>query len=108
MGCNFNLTMWLAVGPLLLWLVSSAAARHLYNNPFPPVLQARQVATGSSNASLQVDLGYAAYEGYTNSTTGLNTWLGVRFAAPPIGANRWQKPQPPVDQAQYHSQPKPA
>ncbi|KAI9800147.1 MAG: hypothetical protein M1833_003474 [Piccolia ochrophora] len=50
----------------------------------------------SSNASLQVDLGYETYDGVFNSTTGLNTWRGVRFAAPPVGELRWQPPQAPA------------
>lgn len=37
------------------------------------------LAVRSANASssgLQVDLGYAVYEGVANSTTNLNSWLG--------------------------------
>lgn len=45
---------------------------------------------------MTVDLGYATYQGYRNASTDLNTFLGIRFAAPPTGANRFQKPQPPV------------
>ncbi|KAF9871239.1 carboxylesterase family protein [Colletotrichum karsti] len=45
--------------------------------------------------SLTVDLGYAKYEGYTNATTNLNIWKGIRYAAPPTGPLRWQPPQPP-------------
>ncbi|KAF2011837.1 alpha/beta-hydrolase [Aaosphaeria arxii CBS 175.79] len=48
-----------------------------------------------NESSLQVDLGYAVYEGVANSTTGLNTFKGIRFAAPPTGPLRWQAPQPP-------------
>ena len=32
-----------------------------------------------------VDLGYAQYQGVSNVTTGLNTFLGVRYAAAPTG-----------------------
>ena len=40
-----------------------------------------------------VDLGYSKYEGYT--AEGVNQWLGMRFAAPPVGDLRWRAPQPP-------------
>ncbi|KAF6782560.1 Lipase 4-like protein 4, partial [Colletotrichum musicola] len=43
-----------------------------------------------------VDLGYAKYEGYNDAATGLDIWKGIRFAAPPTGALRWQPPQPPA------------
>ncbi|KAF6793396.1 acetylcholinesterase [Colletotrichum sojae] len=43
-----------------------------------------------------VDLGYAKYEGYNNAASGLNIWKGIRFAAPPTDALRWQPPQPPA------------
>ncbi|KAF2680775.1 carboxylesterase type B [Lentithecium fluviatile CBS 122367] len=49
-----------------------------------------------SAGSLQVDLGYAIYEGVANSSTRLNTFKGIRFAAPPIGKLRWQAPVPPT------------
>ncbi|KAI6084841.1 putative carboxylesterase [Hypoxylon rubiginosum] len=47
-------------------------------------------------SSPAVDLGYATYQGYYNSTYDLNIWKSVRYAAPPIGNLRWQAPQPPV------------
>jgi carboxylesterase type B len=47
-----------------------------------------------NRASLQVDLGYSIYQG--QYTAGLNLWQGIRYAAPPIGSLRFQKPQPPV------------
>ncbi|KAJ5938508.1 CAZyme family CE10 [Penicillium verhagenii] len=43
-----------------------------------------------------VDLTYATYRGYYNSTTGLNVFLGIRYATPPVGRMRWQAPQPPI------------
>ncbi|KAG8158009.1 hypothetical protein KVR01_012281 [Diaporthe batatas] len=50
----------------------------------------------SGNYSAQVDLGYAIYEGITNASTGLNTFKGIRYAAPPTGPLRWQPPQLPA------------
>ncbi|KAJ5921451.1 hypothetical protein N7466_009777 [Penicillium verhagenii] len=43
-----------------------------------------------------VDLGYATYRGYYNSTYDLNVFKGIRYAAPPIGNLRWQAPQAPL------------
>ncbi|KAK4034516.1 alpha/beta-hydrolase [Parachaetomium inaequale] len=44
---------------------------------------------------LLVGIGYGVYNGVYNSTTGLNVWKGIRFAASTSGSNRWQPPQPP-------------
>ncbi|GAB1317112.1 Carboxylic ester hydrolase [Madurella fahalii] len=44
---------------------------------------------------LLVDLGYGVYNGVYNSTTRLNVWKGIRFAASTNGINRWKPPQPP-------------
>lgn len=40
----------------------------------------------------RVDLGYATYEG-TALSNGVNQFLGMRFAAPPVGQNRFKLPQ---------------
>ncbi|KZT52496.1 triacylglycerol lipase [Calocera cornea HHB12733] len=44
-----------------------------------------------------VDLGYAQYAGTANSSDGVSSWLGIRFAAPPLGALRWRAPQDPLN-----------
>ncbi|KAK3381983.1 inactive carboxylesterase 4 [Podospora didyma] len=44
---------------------------------------------------LTVDLGYSLYTGVYNSSSELNVWKGIRYAAPPLGALRWQSPQSP-------------
>ena len=75
-----------------------------------------QCQGGQSNDSLTVDLGYAKYRGEKNDTTGLNTWLGIKYAASPgglsicqvphsfaviltlhnsVGKNRWSVPRTP-------------
>ncbi|KAI1619145.1 carboxylesterase type B [Exophiala viscosa] len=82
---------------LLLALLSACAARPGYDHnskPYAAAIQARQLAANSSS-SLQVDLGYEVYQGTFNSTSGLNLWKGIRYAAPPTGSNRWQAPVAP-------------
>ncbi|GJJ13863.1 hypothetical protein Clacol_008120 [Clathrus columnatus] len=49
----------------------------------------------SVHAGPIVDLGYSIYEG-TDLGNGQNQFIGVRFAAPPLGELRWKKPQPPL------------
>ena len=34
-----------------------------------------------------VDLGYATYQGVFNSTSNTTNFLGIRYAAPPVGDN---------------------
>lgn len=43
----------------------------------------------------QVDLGYAKYEG-TALGTGVNQFLGMRYAAPPVGNRRFRAPEDPL------------
>ncbi|PAV18000.1 alpha beta-hydrolase [Pyrrhoderma noxium] len=45
--------------------------------------------------STDVDLGYAIYRGSYNATVDRTDFLGVRYAAPPIGTLRFQAPMPP-------------
>lgn len=44
---------------------------------------------------LTVDLGYSKYQGEA-SAGGVNQYLGMRFAAPPLGDLRWRAPADPV------------
>ncbi|KAK4148784.1 acetylcholinesterase [Chaetomidium leptoderma] len=46
----------------------------------------------SQDSSLVVNLGYAKYRGVHTASTGLNSWKGIRYAAPPTGHLRWQPP----------------
>ncbi|KAL0957513.1 hypothetical protein HGRIS_001306 [Hohenbuehelia grisea] len=43
-----------------------------------------------------VDLGYARYQGFYNTTSKVSQFRGIRYAAPPTGSRRWQAPQPPA------------
>ncbi|KZO90677.1 cholinesterase [Calocera viscosa TUFC12733] len=42
-----------------------------------------------------VNLGYSSYRGVGYST-GVTEWLGIRFAAPPLGELRWRAPEAPL------------
>lgn len=48
-----------------------------------------------SPSSPIVDLGYAQYEG-TALDNGVNQFLGIRYAAPPLGDLRFRAPEDPV------------
>lgn len=50
--------------------------------------------TALPSSSAVVDLGYAKYQGITNEA-GINQYLGLRYAAPPLGDLRWRAPQDP-------------
>ncbi|KAI0685456.1 cephalosporin esterase [Cytidiella melzeri] len=45
-----------------------------------------------------VDLGYATYQGSYNKTTDTTNFLGVRYAASPVGKLRFQAPAPPSNE----------
>ncbi|KAG2342022.1 alpha/beta-hydrolase [Suillus weaverae] len=42
-----------------------------------------------------VNLGYAQYQGSIDTATNITSFLGIRYAAPPVGELRWAAPQPP-------------
>lgn len=46
----------------------------LPNKPFNHLIEKRQ--STANTTSLQVDLGYATYEGFHNSSSGLDQWKG--------------------------------
>lgn len=49
----------------------------------------------TANISLDVDLGYSHYQG-SNGAPGVSQWLGIRYAAAPVGDLRFKAPQDPV------------
>jgi hypothetical protein len=53
--------------------LSSVASAFPRSQPFKHALHARQDV---GNDNLTVDLGYGVYQGYANSSTGINTWKG--------------------------------
>lgn len=42
-----------------------------------------------------VDLGYSSYQG-TSLGNGVSRWLGIRYAAPPVGDLRFRAPKDPL------------
>lgn len=81
---------------LLSILTSRISASPSYNSrPFVSFLARREALSNTSTAALEVDLGYERYQCVADSSTGLNTFKGIRFAAPPTGSRRWQPPTMP-------------
>ncbi|KII89685.1 hypothetical protein PLICRDRAFT_52847 [Plicaturopsis crispa FD-325 SS-3] len=60
-----------------------------------PTLTSNAGVDSASGSGPIVDLGYAQYQGTVNATTNITTFLGVRYAAPPTGSQRWRAPQSP-------------
>lgn len=57
----------------LVLTLALAATAFPRSQPFKNALRSRQ---DSGNDNLTVDLGYGVYQGYANSSTGINTWKG--------------------------------
>lgn len=59
------------------------------------------LAVGAAEAvDTLVELDYAKYDGVTNDTTDVTNWLGMRFAAAPVGDLRFARPQDPEDEGE--------
>ncbi|KAJ6514284.1 Alpha/Beta hydrolase protein [Mycena vitilis] len=44
-----------------------------------------------------VDLGYSQYQGFVDTSSNITSYLGIRYAAAPVGDLRFRAPQPPVN-----------
>lgn len=53
------------------------------------------IATYSTRLSTVVNLGYSKYQGVAQQN-GITSWLGIRFAAPPVGNLRFRAPRDPL------------
>ncbi|KAF1969281.1 carboxylesterase type B [Bimuria novae-zelandiae CBS 107.79] len=78
--------------PLLVFAIQSIVA---IPSAQPFAQWKRQAAASNTTIGTRVDRGYEIYEGVSDSSTGINSFKGIRFAAPPTGALRWQAPQSP-------------
>ena len=75
--------------PIFLLLLSYVTA--------VPIVANGSDVTNSSTAEPLVDLGYSRYLG-TALPNGISQWLGIRYAAPPLGELRFRAPMdPPVN-----------
>ncbi|KAA6409585.1 MAG: hypothetical protein FRX48_06196 [Lasallia pustulata] len=72
-----------------------SASSYIHHRPFHAAISRRQNHVNATS-SLTVDLGYEVYQGVDDTSTGLHTFKGIRYAAPPTGQLRWQAPQPPT------------
>jgi len=61
------------------------------------VLALPRFSSASANDPSIVDLGYAQYQGIISSADNQTQFLGMRYAAPPIGDFRFRAPAPPVN-----------
>ncbi|KAJ7238000.1 Alpha/Beta hydrolase protein [Mycena rebaudengoi] len=55
------------------------------------------VAVGAQTPGPIIDLGYAQYQGTVNPATNITNFMGMRYAAAPIGDLRFRAPQPPAN-----------
>ncbi|KAE9408460.1 alpha/beta-hydrolase [Gymnopus androsaceus JB14] len=72
----------------------------------------RHIQTSNIASAPIIDLGYAQYQGVYDSVNNVTSYLGVRYAAPPIGDLRWRAPQSPANNSsagvqQANTQPNP-
>ena len=54
------------------------------------------VMTAAGSASAEVKLTTGLVEGVNDAATGVRAYLGIPYAAPPVGELRWKPPQPPA------------
>lgn len=71
--------------PLLLL----TGASHVLGHP-------HHAARQNKTSSPVVDLGYATYKGVRLEEAGVDQYLGMRYAAPPLGDLRFRGPQDPI------------
>ncbi|KFY13465.1 hypothetical protein V491_06389 [Pseudogymnoascus sp. VKM F-3775] len=73
-----------------MMLAMAATAAIAGPSPYDGLFKAHQ-----KKSPLTVDLGYSIYSGVKDTNFGVNSWKGIRYAAPPTGSLRWQPPKNP-------------
>lgn len=73
---------------------SSSVSRSLAARAFLCLLAAGVAAAQSAPARAPVKTTTGLVEGTSSSVSGVSAWLGIPYAAPPVGELRWRPPQP--------------
>ncbi|KAJ7917675.1 alpha/beta-hydrolase [Mycena leptocephala] len=68
---------------------------HLLSRVCATVLLTAPLAWAQTSAPI-IDLGYARYQGEVNTANNITHYLGIRYAAPPLGDLRFRAPRPPL------------
>ncbi|WYZ34712.1 hypothetical protein EsH8_I_000988 [Colletotrichum jinshuiense] len=79
---------------LIANMILGALSVILYFNIREYIISRDEIRFDRTLPRVTVDLGYARYSGSV-LPSGVNQFLGMRFAAPPIGNLRWRAPQDP-------------
>lgn len=108
---RFNVYIDLPFGRLPLYLGPRIPRRLYYTRPTRPMMarfSGSRLLLGLTSllavvlpqvgaVDVTVGLNYSTYIGTAQSGTGVTQWLGIRYAAPPLGSLRFARPQdPPV------------
>ncbi|KAL4259478.1 Carboxylic ester hydrolase, partial [Pleurotus pulmonarius] len=76
------------------WSSDSSSLHLLMQATFPLLLALLSVASAQAPAPI-IDVGNARYQGSVNAATNISSYLGIRYAAAPIGDLRFRAPQNP-------------
>ncbi|KAJ6498372.1 alpha/beta-hydrolase [Mycena vitilis] len=71
---------------------------HLLSRFCATALLAAPFVVAQSQPSPIIDLGYAQYQGFVDTKANITQFLGIRYAAPPIGDLRFRGPQLPPNE----------
>ncbi len=86
-------SLWVAMGAVLLLLTTGLTLALALTLKHRQMLKHRHAQ--ADRIELVVDLGYSRYNGRALQD-GTSQWLGMRYAAPPVGNLRFAAPQDPI------------